>query len=241
MSFIFYAQHTWWQLIFHHFLSMLSHRPNWIEGMPGSDIVIYEADSDEITDTFALDYAEPSVDCIQSWNLVESLVDDENKMILFEVERALDTKDSQDRAILDDSLEYAQANRVIVAWGDTSTVSFHGENRARGSIRFFQSSTSSKSKMPARLNSLDESYSTLNLTAYSFDDSDGSFIPNYTIPDTNDTIYHNFAYDLNALSSLGFPVDTEHHIVGFRFLEYAPSIEYVHHGKFKEITFNIHV
>lgn len=188
-------------------------------GMPGSDIVIFETDTNDITDTYAIAYATPTVDCIQSWNLVNYLVDDLDEMILFEVTRPLDTNDPQDRKIVNDSLDFQQAHRVIVAWGDTPTYMYHGENRAKGTIRFFQSSSTGKSEKNKRMRDgvypLD-AYLSFNLT-----------VPEYEIPDYEVTTYADFYYDS---SYEGAPeIQSNVHVVGFRFIEYTPTIKYIHH------------
>lgn len=58
-----------------------------------------------MTDAYALVAGTPVRDeCTQDWTLVSAEVDDAGG-IVFEVERALDTGDPQDRALVDDSVE----------------------------------------------------------------------------------------------------------------------------------------
>lgn len=178
--------------------------------MPGSDIALYEVATDDLTDTYATSYAAPIVDCVQNWNLVNSVVDEVDELIIFEATRLLDTNDGQDRKIYNDSSEFMSAHRVVAAWGDESSSTYHGEKRASGAIRFFQSADENTKKTLS-------SYSSVNITAIE-----------YEIPVEN-TIYEFFDVNISSLEGQGFPQDKNVHVVGFGFLKYLETYEYIHH------------
>jgi len=104
-------------------------------GMLGADIVSLTADkSDEIIDGYILDERKLYTDDnSQDWTLISSTVD--NGWIIVEVRRKLDTGDTQDHAIKNDIDFWVPPTRLIAAWGDSESVSYHGENRASTSIR----------------------------------------------------------------------------------------------------------
>jgi hypothetical protein len=77
----------------------------------------------------------PVKDACQNWNMVSS--QSENGFLIFEATRLLNTGDKQDRIIMNDALFTVSPSRIIAAWGDTPTVSYHGKNRARGAVRWF--------------------------------------------------------------------------------------------------------
>jgi hypothetical protein len=47
------------------------------------------------------------------------------------------TGDSQDLALVDDSIPFVSHHKMIGAWGDSLTISYHGNNRVQSSIQFF--------------------------------------------------------------------------------------------------------
>ena len=108
-------------------------------GMIGADMVIFEAAKpNQLIDAYTTGERIPKVDdCSDSdWELVDSYVDTDGGFIMFETRRLLDTKDSQDRVIFDDSSELVPERRVIAAWGDSTAYQYHGPCVARGAIRF---------------------------------------------------------------------------------------------------------
>jgi hypothetical protein len=110
-------------------------------GMLGADIVTLTADkSDEIIDGYILDERKVYTDDnSQDWTLISSTVD--NGWIIVEVRRKLDTGDTQDHAIKNDIDFWVPPTRLIAAWGDSESVSYHGENRASTSVRIFADPT----------------------------------------------------------------------------------------------------
>jgi hypothetical protein len=112
--------------------------------MRGADVILYTAETDELVDSYVLDdLVTPMPDDCQSWTLVNSIVDAQDGFIIFEATRALNTGDSQDRVMIDDSNDFIPATRIIAAWGDSSTPSYHGvDNRAKSSVRFMGATSS---------------------------------------------------------------------------------------------------
>ena len=106
-------------------------------GMKGADMVIFEtANPMQIRDAHVLDTRFPIDDICQDWILRNSSIDD--GFIIFEAYRKLNTTDSQDRVIIDDSNPAVPAQIVIAAWGDSPTASYHGtDSVAQGSIRWY--------------------------------------------------------------------------------------------------------
>lgn len=73
-----------------------------------------------VQDAHILEDLQPIEDACQGdWTLVASNTDDANNFLIVEISRKLDTKDPQDRAILDDSNDIIPATRIIVAWGES--------------------------------------------------------------------------------------------------------------------------
>lgn len=183
-------------------------------GMPGSDIVIFSAADNSVVDTHALANAKPIVDDCQDWELIDSVIDTSDNIIIFEAKRAIDTGDAQDRALKNDSMVGTPSHRVIVAWGDTTEFMYHRQNRGFGLVRFFQSKENSASNSSTSL--MDQSTSSLDLR-----------VGNFTIPDRV-TTYVNFCFNSSNLpSDLDPSVDA--HIVGIDFLEHSETFKYVHH------------
>jgi len=105
-------------------------------GMAGSDMFVLEAAKpDEVQDMYAMAYERPIVDECNDWKLVSSTV--EGEFLIAQVQRKLDTGDTQDRRIIDDGIVDLPPTFVISAWGDTQTMQFHQQNFARGRVRFF--------------------------------------------------------------------------------------------------------
>jgi hypothetical protein len=105
--------------------------------MTGSDMMIYEVANPEVVlDAYVTSERHPFPDdCQQDWNLVGATI--ENGTMIVEVTRKLVTGETQDLAILDDSSLGFPVHRIISAWGDEEAYTYHGMNRARGTIRWF--------------------------------------------------------------------------------------------------------
>jgi hypothetical protein len=70
-------------------------------GMPGSDMIIFDAASGSLVDAYATRAATPMVDVQQDWTLVNSIVED--GFLIVEAERNLDTGDAMDWAFVNDT------------------------------------------------------------------------------------------------------------------------------------------
>jgi dopamine beta-monooxygenase len=110
-----------------------------VGGMTGTDMVIFTASRpDELVDAYTGEERFPQTDnCSSDWEMVASNIDLEGGFIMFETKRLLDTNDPQDKPIRNDTSILFPPHRVIAAWGDSEEVSYHGQNRARGTFRFF--------------------------------------------------------------------------------------------------------
>lgn len=184
--------------------------------MKGADIVMYTAAADELVDSHVLDeLAYPVPDVCQSWTLVRSLADD--GFIIFEAYRLLDTGDSQDRVIIDDSDEVITATRVIAAWGNESSPSYHGAaNRVKGVIRFMSKTAVDE------LESFQESMAA---------EAEGTFIiaaQDFVIPAV-ETTYEKFCFAADDLLAMGIPLDQDLHTIGIEPIIDTRSAQYVHH------------
>ena len=191
-------------------------------GMKGSDMVIFETATSEIFDAHVLDdiYAGPIRDDCQNWELTSSTVDEDGGFIIFEVTRLLDTGDSFDRAIIDDSDVFVAPHRVIAAWGDTETMSYHGvDNRVRSSIRLHpRQGGSDESETAAFQKSMGE-------------ESEGNFelrAVDYAVKPI-ETEYVNFCFTNADLVRLGMPANADLHVVGIEPIIDQDSKEFVHH------------
>jgi hypothetical protein len=115
-------------------------------------------------------------DC-SNWALLEATVDD--GWIILEVARNLDTGDSQDHRIVDDSSRMHAGARLISAWGDDA-FGYHGLNVGRSEVRLFAAADGDITA------SVEANHEFMNST------TDGSFFirtRDFTIP-TGETTYH---------------------------------------------------
>jgi len=191
-------------------------------GMRGADVVYFEAATSLLVDAHVGDgYTMPIADELQNWNLLGSTKTDDGYLI-FEAERDLDTGDvSQDRVLVDDGDVYVLDNKLIGAWGDSDTISYHGNNRISTSMQLFPGAGDVagnaydifQQDMTARA----QGSVTLTLGAL-------------TIP-TDETTYHNVCYTTNDLVEAGLFKDASSatHIIGFEFLVAETSVKYAHH------------
>lgn len=185
-------------------------------GMKGSDMVIFETATNDIFDAHVLGNinAGPVRDDCQNWELTNLKVDD--GFIIFEVTRLIDTGDSFDRAIVDDSDLFVAPHRVIAAWGETEKVSYHGaDNRVRSSIRFHRQG----------IDEMTEFQETMS------EGAEGSFelrAVDYPIK-AIDTEYRKFCFAQTDLVQLGMRANTDLHVVGIEPVIDEDAKRYVHH------------
>ena len=107
-------------------------------GMIGSDIALFQASNpSKIVDAHVVgDRSMPVMDDCQDWRLEVATVVGKDGWMIVEMSRLINTEDSQDRGIMTDIDLWAAPTHIIVAWGDDDSVSYQGEKRARGSVRF---------------------------------------------------------------------------------------------------------
>ena len=213
-------------------LSCLLHRGSWLAfgiaesgGMPGSDIAVFSANDNTLTDYYATEYATPFKDVSQDWDLIASHVT-EDGFIIWEAERMLNTEDNQDRVIVNDAPDGNELTfpptKLIAAWGDQASVtagqlSYHGSNRAKGDVRFF--STLDGNQLDAEVDIVSK------LEA----ESDGSITVSangYVIP-SEETTYADFCFSRSDLIALGLPDGEDVHIIGFE--PVLDKSKYLHH------------
>jgi Copper type II ascorbate-dependent monooxygenase, N-terminal domain/Copper type II ascorbate-dependent monooxygenase, C-terminal domain/DOMON domain len=184
--------------------------------MKGADIFMYVADSNELIDSHVLgELVMPLVDDCQDWNLIFS--QKKNGFLIVEATRLLDTGDDQDRAIKNDGDDFIPATRIIAAWGDTSTPSYHDiHNRVKGAIRFLgKTSVKINTFFQKKMESEAEGYFMVQAV-------------NYTIP-SQGTTYARFCITPKDLIAQGVPIDEELHIIGIEPIIDARTSEHVHH------------
>mmetsp|Transcript_24488 Transcript_24488/g.37251 ORF Transcript_24488/g.37251 Transcript_24488/m.37251 type:complete len:636 (+) Transcript_24488:115-2022(+) len=196
-------------------------------GMRGADIVYYEASSNELVDAHVPDaYVRPIADVLQDWTLIDGQVldddDDDDDVIFFEAERSLFTnKGHEDIEIINDASVFVHNHLMIAAWGDGSSIGFHGANVARKSVQLFPDEDNlagdGQAIFDAEMTSRAEGSVQLTL--------DG-----YTIP-TRETTYSDVCYTVNDLIALGLYKDASSspYLIGFGFLVDPEVVEYLHH------------
>lgn len=184
-------------------------------GMKGSDIVLFEAATNSVTDAYAVEYAAPQAENdSQDWTLLHSQV--EGGFIVFEAERLLDTGDPMDRAIGFDGDFVIPPHRVIAAWGDDPTVSYHGNNRARSAVRFYPAHGKSGREEDIFADEMtQEAEGYIDL-----------IMPSHPISQ-NETEYVDLCFSHKDLVDLGMPADVPLHIIGFEPL--IDRAKHVHH------------
>mmetsp|Transcript_6179 Transcript_6179/g.9093 ORF Transcript_6179/g.9093 Transcript_6179/m.9093 type:complete len:646 (-) Transcript_6179:522-2459(-) len=182
-------------------------------GMPGSDIAVFTASTGKLTDAYATDYAAPIDDDQQDWTLKNYTLD--GGFIIWEGERLLKTCDNQDWEVRDDSGVDMPPHKVIAAWGDSTSMSFHGLNSEKGEIRFYGSGEE-----------------TVSFHAAMDAEAEGSAVltaPSFTLPQWK-TLYKTFCYTKDDLVAQGLPSDGSAHIIGIEpVLDNSNSITNVHH------------
>ena len=157
-------------------------------GMMGADMALYQVSHpDVLTDAHVVDSKSlPLTDDCQSWNL-DSVIAEDGWMIV-EMSRLLDTNDSQDHVLINDAEMYMPPTRIIAAWGDSDTISYHGGNKARSSVRLFATHSNELTEMEALLENLEE---------YS-DGHFGVFEDEFEIP-AEETYYHSLCLTADEL------------------------------------------
>jgi hypothetical protein len=154
--------------------------------MRGSDMVIWDSqDPTKVMDAHVIEERFPQDDICTNWDLLEVMADD--GWIILEVARNLDTGDSQDLSIIDDSDPFLVGARLISAWGD-STLGYHGSSVARSEVRLFGEDPSSSI-------TAETIHKLLNATA------DGSFMilaSEFVIP-SDMTTYHRICFTYQDL------------------------------------------
>eukprot|EP00903_Cladosiphon_okamuranus_P014858 g13759.t1 len=186
-------------------------------GMEGADIVFYETATGKVTDAHSLVATTPVIDeCTQDWTLLSAEAVDGS--LVFEVERALDTGDAQDRAFTDDTAPGAQSTRLIAAWGESESMSYHGTNSAKGEVIMFGGAENADAEPLADVVS--------NPEVSFFDVSP----KNFPIP-TQRTWYEETCVPASELPALD-----QFHVIGFQGVIQDDTSEYVHHLVLKGYT-----
>jgi len=185
-------------------------------GMKGADVALFSmAEPGRIVDSYILDDREVLTDDCQDWELMQSTQKD--GWLIVEMKRPLDTKDMQDRKIMDDSHVTFAPTRLIAAWGDQSSVGYHGLNRARTSVKLFAEE------------SLFDAASVRNRLEQVADGSFDIMADNYLIP-AKETTYANFCVTYDELKEkYGFQDGETVTLIGAGATVWQESEPYVHH------------
>lgn len=188
-------------------------------GMKGADVILFKADTRELIDSHVLgSNAMPIKDDCQSWQLRSSFVGHE--FIIFEASRAIDSGDTQDRPFHNDAEAFLPATRVIGAWGDSATPTFHGKSKAKGALRFH-------GEQAAAGGVLEDFRHTMQSQA------EGSFkigATDYAVPYWTRTTYGEFCMSSADLISSGVPLDgAPLHLLGIEPHIDPRAASYVHH------------
>lgn len=184
-------------------------------GMRGTDMVLFSAARpNELVDAFTTDDLFPQTDdCVGDWVLVSSNVGD--SFLMFETKRLLDTEDPQDKPIINDASGFVTPHRIIAAWGDSETPSYHGLNRARSAIRFYGKGDEASTFKAAMERS-----------------AEGSFMvtsQEYLVPSDVVTHYGYTCYSRQDLIDQGVPDLDELNIVGWEPIVEEANLANVHH------------
>lgn len=183
-------------------------------GMLGADVVYWQSSQpDTLTDAHILeDRATPLTDsCGQDWTL-EQAETTQSGFIMWEGHRLINTQDAQDHDIVVDPSPGIPGHRVVAAWGDDSSIGYHGNNVARGAVRFA---------------SIEEPDFATMMTQK----ASASFLvqaTNHTIRPV-ETDYVDFCVSKANVVSQGVPASTPLHVVGFEPVLTTGNEAYVHH------------
>jgi DOMON domain/Copper type II ascorbate-dependent monooxygenase, C-terminal domain len=183
-------------------------------GMKGSDIVYYESSNPgQLTDAYANDKAMPIADDCQDWSFVDAR--QEGGFLIVEGVRRLDTLDGNDYAIIHDEDTIIAAQRLIFAWGDSESISYHGPHTARGGIRWYGDGDEIAS-FRHRMNATAEGY---------FD----VFASNYPIKPV-ETDYVDFCFTWSDFLDQGVPADGSISVIGAEMILDVDGGRFVHHA-----------
>lgn len=189
-----------------------------VGGMLGSDIVYWEAaDPDKLTDAHVLENFYPIPDDCQDWTLIH--VAQTENFIMFQGRRLLETGDTSDWQVLNDRADTnTPPRRVVAAWGDSSRIGYHGNNVARGMVRFFfernEENANVTTTFRKHMQTLAEDY---------FD----TLVPNYTITEEKTQCFRG-CMPIPA-TVMEKSKETPVYLVGFESLVTPDALEYVHH------------
>lgn len=180
-------------------------------GMLGADMMIFEArNPTTVIDAYVKEERYPLPDDCQDWQLIDSRVG--SNFLIVAVRRKLDTGDTQDWAIINDSSFNVPVTRIISAWGDAEQYSYHGQNLARGTVRWF--------------NKLGDETTVFNAVMDEL--ANGTFFvgpKDYKIK-AIETDYQQFCINADDLRAMGVPLDIGATLIGFDPRITSP---YVHH------------
>ena len=183
-------------------------------GMDGSDVLLLETKEPEVVHDMHIvgkDMA-PLLDDCQNWEWVNTEMT-EGDFLMVQVRRLLDTGDDQDRVVVPDGTLELPASLVIFAWGDQETHTYHGANRARGTLRWYDQSLAGE-----------EAFAKLMNVADGYFEMRGH---DHEIP-AIDTQYFNYCFTWNDIVAQGVPAEGEpFSVIGFRPIEDA--VKYLHH------------
>jgi hypothetical protein len=175
-------------------------------GMVGSDVLIYEAQNPDILlDAHILDERYPVIDdCPSNWILMNFNVDAiDDGFLLIEVARDFDTGDLQDRRIVNDTDVSIVPHRLIAAWGNDTSYSYHGlTNRARGSIRWFQNDPNGEDSFASQMKAQADGSFELRANDYPIKPVETEYA--YICFSYNDLIERGIPSDLDQMSMIAF-------------------------------------
>lgn len=182
-------------------------------GMEGADMMIFEtANPDKLIDAHVKDERVPVPDKCHNWHLEAAHFGEDSGFIIVEFHRLLDTLDTQDHAIVNDGLLELPASLIIAAWGDTPTQAYHGERRARGTIRWYNNEIDGERAFQNIMQQESVGYFEMK--------GDNHLIPNV------DTEYFDYCYSWDDLLAQGVP-EEKFSVVGFEPI--LDAIEHLHH------------
>ena len=184
-------------------------------GMRGSDMLLFRADQpNNVTDGYVLDQLFPLEDNCQSWDLIYSQTHD--GFLVIETTRLLNTGDSQDLVIQNDSDLFVEPHHVMSAWGDNEGGwTYHGNRRAASAVRFFGDGLDVKESF--RLSMEAEAEGSFFLGAEEF------LIPNV------ETTYQDFCLGAAQLENAGVPLTESLHVIGVEPIVDNRTTKLVHH------------
>jgi hypothetical protein len=182
-------------------------------GMQGADVVIFTAaEPDALTDSYITEVRFPVKDDCNNWSLLNSKA--EGGFLIFEATRLLNTGDPQDRVIMNDALFTIPPSRIIAAWGDDPAETFHGNNRARGAVRWFSDRDEQAVFEAAMQSEAEGSFELLTL--------------DYPIK-AQETEYADFCFSREDILAQGVPDVEKLSMIGFEAIIDEEAINMVHH------------